>query len=357
MLDDKETVSKLRESKKPVLIYGNMGTSELVYDYLVGENIFAESFAVDEPYWSEGESCKNLPVKKISDYADSLDKYNLVIGFCNVNKTKILLNNPDLLRCGVYLISRPCMGGGTASWKWDESYINRSKNKFDEIRKNFNDDLSRKTLDALIEANSGNFENLLKVSEDNQYFNRLTFEHCPEKEVYADCGAFNGDTVKKYYRFTDGRYKKIFAFEPMHSNLKILRKNVSGMHDVNIIEKGVWNRCADLSFVDNGSSSSFSEDNTGEKIPVVTMDSVLKGEKVTFIKMDIEGTEREALHGARMIIERDMPKLAICVYHKPNDLIDIYDFLQSLSLKNKYLFYLRHHSNNTSETVLYAVPT
>lgn len=44
MIDDKETVSKLRESKKPVLIYGNMGTSELVYGYLVGENIFAESF-------------------------------------------------------------------------------------------------------------------------------------------------------------------------------------------------------------------------------------------------------------------------------------------------------------------------
>jgi hypothetical protein len=73
-----------------------------------------------------------------------------------------------------------------------------------------------------------------------------------------------------------------------------------------------------------------------------------------FIKMDIEGSEMEALKGAASTIRTKKPRLAISVYHKPEDIITIPAFLQNLV--PEYKFYLRHDCLvNLTETVLYAI--
>lgn len=69
--------------------------------------------------------------------------------------------------------------------------------------------------------------------------------------------------------------------------------------------------------------------------------------------MDIEGAEIEALKGAEYIIKKYKPKLAISIYHKLEDIIDlIYIIMQ---YRNDYKFYLRHYSIASFDTVLYAV--
>ena len=74
---------------------------------------------------------------------------------------------------------------------------------------------------------------------------------------------------------------------------------------------------------------------------------------VTFIKMDIEGSEYQAILGAEKMITSHKPKLAISVYHKPEDIwqlpLLIYRF------NHEYKFYLRHYSFGNNETVLYAL--
>ena len=84
----------------------------------------------------------------------------------------------------------------------------------------------------------------------------------------------------------------------------------------------------------------------------VTIDTVVKDEKVGFIKMDIEGAEYGALHGAAETIKRDKPFLAICVYHKPGDVLAIMDYCHKLV--PEYKFWLRHYGVSWTETVLYA---
>ena len=69
--------------------------------------------------------------------------------------------------------------------------------------------------------------------------------------------------------------------------------------------------------------------------------------------MDIEGAELESLQGARKTIRRDRPKLAVCIYHKPEDMIEIPLYIKELV--PEYKLYIRHHSNSGTETVLYAV--
>ncbi len=80
---------------------------------------------------------------------------------------------------------------------------------------------------------------------------------------------------------------------------------------------------------------------------------MVKKNRVTFIKLDVEGAELEALKGARDTIIREHPKLAICVYHKKEDIWEIPEYI--LSLSKEYRLYIRHYHWNPSETVLYAV--
>ena len=71
------------------------------------------------------------------------------------------------------------------------------------------------------------------------------------------------------------------------------------------------------------------------------------------IKMDIEGAETEALKGAKMIIKRDKPVLAISIYHKPEDIIELPELISDIH--EGYKFYLRHYSLSWYDTVLYAI--
>ena len=76
-------------------------------------------------------------------------------------------------------------------------------------------------------------------------------------------------------------------------------------------------------------------------------------DKVTFIKMDVEGAELESLKGAKNIILRDCPKLAICIYHKPEDLFEIPILIKEMC--REYKIVIRQYADSIFETVCYAV--
>lgn len=89
-----------------------------------------------------------------------------------------------------------------------------------------------------------------------------------------------------------------------------------------------------------------------DTIETVALDEFLHGERVTFIKMDIEGVELDALKGAVRIIKEQKPKLAISVYHKADDIIEIPKLI--MEMRPDYKLYLRHYSMLANEMVLYA---
>ena len=116
---------------------------------------------------------------------------------------------------------------------------------------------------------------------------------------------------------------------------------------------GLSNKKEDLFFDENAGSSSSISITGSIKISTSTLDEEIK-EKISVIKMDIEGWELNALKGSENHIINDKPKMAITVYHNAKDFIDIPNFV--LSLNSNYSLYLRHYTSGWSETVMYFVP-
>ena len=186
---------------------------------------------------------------------------------------------------------------------------------------------------------------------EDEYFNTEIFQPVDD-EIYIDAGTYNGDTMRDFVRFCGGNYKKIYALEPDSKRYAIIHDDISryGIERVELLQKGVWSDSRELHFTSRPfGSSSISQDGTST-ISTLALDSLV--DKATFIKMDIEGAELEALKGARHIIQRCAPKLAICIYHKKKDVCDILEYI--LELIPDYKLYIRHHACYMVGTVVYA---
>lgn len=190
-----------------------------------------------------------------------------------------------------------------------------------------------------------------------QYFDENIVRRPSGGEVFIDGGCFD---LKDTCHFADiyPGFKKIYAFEPDSSNYKeCIERNKKLLNDdsrVEFVNKGLWSKGKKLCFMGGEGPSSFLSEYGETTVDVTSIDEFVAGkEKVSFIKMDIEGAELEALKGAKNTIVKDKPDMAICVYHKKEDIIEIPRYI--LELDPEYELYLRHYDLTEYETVLYAV--
>jgi len=181
-------------------------------------------------------------------------------------------------------------------------------------------------------------------------------------EVFVDGGAYDGMNTKGFLEKAQS-VKHVYAFEPDEINYKNTIKNLAEMTNVTVVPKGLWNTEEQLEFVRNeeslqGSSFIFtSSTSTYHRVSVTSLDKYFCQTEdnllPTFIKMDIEGSEREALRGSTEILRKCKPKLAICAYHKPED---FYELPRTIyEIRDDYKLTLRQHAYGYIDTVLYAV--
>lgn len=190
------------------------------------------------------------------------------------------------------------------------------------------------------------------VDIEHQYFDFL--EHIPEKGAFVDGGCFNLDTSIRFANLRGDLSTRIIAFEPDPKSQVTCKEKISAYHltNVKLVQAGLWSESTTLRFRGEGLGTSSLTTEGGISVPVVTLDEIVQNEKVAFIKMDIEGSELAALQGAVNTIRRDKPFCAICIYHKPGDMLAISHILKQLV--PDYKFAIRHYSATVYETVLYA---
>ncbi|PJI09846.1 MULTISPECIES: FkbM family methyltransferase [Clostridium] len=201
------------------------------------------------------------------------------------------------------------------------------------------------------------FNLLYSVAEcnENQYFDEEIIK-LGNREIFIDAGAYVGDTMKSFIHKTKGKFDKIYSFEPDKKNYNRLLKNIKDSKysdKVVPVNGGVYDKTTTLSFYDGLEGASSISDQGVKKVNVYSLDEYLKDTPVTFIKMDVEGSEYSAIMGAKKIITKLKPKLAICVYHKIEDMWQIPLLIKSIV--PEYKLYIRHYSYDMCETVCYAV--
>ena len=199
---------------------------------------------------------------------------------------------------------------------------------------------------------------------DEQYFAVSSFKERSPYEVFADCGAFVGDTIERYLFNREGTFKKIYAFEPTARTFKALSARSERLRrewalnddQITLVEAGV-DRVTQSKYLqaDGGSglANKLSDDpNAGVEIKTIALDDYFAEQSISFLKADIEGYELDMLKGAEKVIRRDRPKMAICIYHSVSDRFRVQQWINNLGLG--YKFAVRHHYVKLEETVLYA---
>jgi len=337
---------------KNLYIFGfGFGARQVVF-LLQKWNIDFAGYAVNRTYYYTAEKlfCIEDVLEKAEDHS-----VNLIIAFKGYH--------PDVFKNEQHKISKiidmDCFAGMTHydgeilfSFQWLQHHTDFLENFYSSLA----DDLSRRTLVAYCNQKiSMNYKYLSGLQQKNQYFDSdiISFS---EHEIFVDCGAYIGDSALAFIEALKKQklnsYDRIISIEPCAENFEKMKK--LELHGHQCLCEGVSNCKKRVYFCEEKDSSSVSRGDSGScSIEVDTIDNILDGTSATIIKMDVEGEELHALQGAEKTIRKYKPVLAVCLYHKAEDLTTIPQYIHSLV--PEYSFYLRSYERSATEMVLYAV--
>ena len=167
-------------------------------------------------------------------------------------------------------------------------------------------------------------------------------------EVFVDLGAFNGDSIAQFVKAYGMTYKFIYGYEIAPDTFRELEENLKNIPNIDLRKKAAGAAPGSM-FVDFSTdiSASFVSDSGESEIEVVCIDDDIT-EPVTFIKMDIEGGEKDALIGCKRQIRENHPRLAICTYHGYNDIYTVPRLIDEIV--PGYKFYMRYHGGDRTPT-------
>ncbi len=198
---------------------------------------------------------------------------------------------------------------------------------------------------------------------ENYQIHYLEYINKQAVETIIDCGFFNGCNAFSFKKYLKN-LKKIWALEPAYDinkdeNYDILLKK---LNFVEILPYAAWDKKDNLEISIHGSGTTLVNKNPNaiypkRKIPTISIDELCEEnniKKVDFIKMDIEGSEQQALRGGGSIVKKHRPQLAISIYHTHDDFVSIPQYLAKTF--DDYTFRLGHYHCGILETVLYAIP-
>lgn len=236
-------------------------------------------------------------------------------------------------------------------------FFQKTQPDLEEIYDRLADQKSKDTFEAVIRYRLNRDPKILEsvsLPRGEQYFPRVLGGRLllSEDEIFVDAGAFTGDTVRGFCDTVHGHYRAIHSFEPENSNYQKLLQNTRAFPNIFCGQVAVSDQKGELKFISDSSGSK--ADAAGdETVQTDTLDHLLSGTPVTYLKMDVEGMECAALRGATGIIRTCHPKLAICTYHSNADMVRIPKMI--LEMNPNYQLYFRHYTNALVETVCYAV--
>lgn len=217
--------------------------------------------------------------------------------------------------------------------------------------------VGHKEIRERLESKGVKREDIICIEELNKKLAELQYfeERCinlKDVKCFVDAGAYDGkDSIRFIKSIKEAEYK-VWAFEPDIYQYIICKKELEKYPNINILNLGLGEKISKSNITMLNNSGSYLGSGDGVEILITTIDEIILDEKIDYIKMDIEGYEEKALIGAMETIKNYKPKLAVCVYHKRNDIFRIPKML--LDINPEYKFKMGHYSIRGVDTVLYA---
>jgi FkbM family methyltransferase len=201
--------------------------------------------------------------------------------------------------------------------------------------------------------------NLPPAAEHPIYFPPELFA-LRQDELFVDCGGYDGDTLRSFLGQVGSRLCGAVVFEPDPENFRRLMACARAQPAevaarLELHQAAVGAARAVLRLDTRGSAASSLSGAGDLDVACRAIDEVVGERAATFVKMDIEGAELEAIAGARRQIQLHRPLLALSAYHCQDHLWRLPIAVHKLNAG--YRFFLRRYSPEAIDAlVLYAVP-
>lgn len=194
---------------------------------------------------------------------------------------------------------------------------------------------------------------LIPYGEEDIYF--PSFIPAASYRSFVDAGAYIGDTLDIFRTRIGDAFDNYYAVEADPENFAKLELKTAGDPRVQCFQIALLDKDGAIPFYHRADSARSLTGLGEDTIPAAGLDSILGDSPVTFIKMDIEGAEKKALDGARHIITTQRPAMAVCLYHRLDDLWCIPLWIKRIN--PEYQLYLRYYVyGRYVDYACYAVP-
>lgn len=344
-LDDSYYQS-LRDESQDIVLYGAGGMGECVFKDLLKNRVQVKCFCDTNPAkW--GKTFMDLPVKSYEQVKKDHENPLFIVTFSNTEEVF-----PRLEALGER-VARPRLNVIVGE-KFNYDFFEDHKGDFERARGLFEDEKSREIFDKLLLYRLTYDSSLtIPLHEKDMYFPKDLVD-LTDREVFVDAGAFHGETSLEFKDRVKGAFKALYLFEPDPLNMDIIKKTglAGGGKETVFVQAGAWDSKTELSFQSSGNSTARVDPGGSVKIPMDTIDNLCKA-GATFIKLDVEGSELQALKGAERTIKTKKPKIAVSAYHRREDFFAIPFYIKGLL--PSYRLYMRHHTDALAETVIYAL--
>lgn len=213
----------------------------------------------------------------------------------------------------------------------------------------------------------GNTIPIESVSDNRRFFDRFGFFN-RDKEIFVDAGAYVGDSLEQFIWSVNGVFQKIYAFEPGGVQFAAMKRRVNRLiaewalkpDSIELVNKGLGSSNSLCKILNSDVLIQTQIDSYTERedlnkslttIRSVSLDNYFKGERFSFLKVDVEGSEHALIEGAENSIRKHRPRIALSVYHYPTDIFTLP--LKCSELNSDYTCALGHHSSQLMDTVAY----
>ena len=322
----------IKEEKRPVVIYGTGNAAEKLFFLLKERGIRTMAFSSSSSFLRDRSflGYKVLPLERIREIYGS--DIVLLLGFGSHDESVIehivgLSKEYDLYMPDLLLTE--------SGEVFSSLVVEREKREYEWAYSLLCDDLSRDVFSLSLEHRlTGRIEPLLKIGrKEEENWNLLKLE---DSSSFFDGGAYNGDTISLYRSKTQNK-GDIYGIEPSFVSFRRMREKYGKEENIHLYNLALGEKDGEGRMeLGHGRGNRMEE---GKGTLIRSIDSILDGKSVDFIKLDIEGEEEKALEGARDTICRYKPKLLISAYHRTSDYWRL--LRKVFSIRDDYKVYMR----------------